>query len=93
MGTFHSDKGALHGITVVVRTTGKAVYIGRCDTQTPHAIFLNDADKHEEGQDGKTNEEYIQNAAQWGHWPKLPQVSVPAKDIREVVRLADVAAG
>ena len=91
MGTFHSDKGPLHGITVVVRTTGKDVYIGRCDTQTPQAIFLNDADKHEEGQDGKSNEEYVQTAAQWGHWPRIPQVSVPAGEIAEVVRLSDVS--
>ncbi|MCB9893654.1 MAG: hypothetical protein H6839_04320 [Planctomycetes bacterium] len=91
MGTFHSDKGALHGITVVVRTTGSAVYIGRCDTQTPHAIFLNDADKHEEGQDGKTNDEYVQTAAQWGHWPRIPQVSVPASEIASVEKLAELA--
>ena len=90
MGTFHSDKGALHGMTVVVKTTGKAVYIGRCDTQTPDGIFLNDADKHEEGQDGKSNAEYIQTAAQWGHWPRIKYISIPTREISEVTRLADV---
>ncbi|MEZ5991212.1 MAG: hypothetical protein R3E76_02535 [Planctomycetota bacterium] len=90
MGTFHSDKGALHGITVVVRTNTNAVYIGRCDTQTPTGIFLNDADRHEEGQDGKSIEDYIKNAAQWGHWPKIPHIVVPADEITEVVRLVEV---
>ena len=90
MGTFHSDKGPLHGITVVVKTNTPAVYIGRCDTQTPNGIYLNDADKHEEGQDGKSNEEYIQTAAQWGHWPRIPQVTVPADQITEVIRLAEI---
>lgn len=90
MGTFHSDKGALHGITVVVRTNKNAVFIGRCDTQTPSGIFLNDADRHEEGQDGKSIEDYIKTAAQWGHWPKIPHVVVPAAEITEVTRLGDV---
>jgi len=44
VGTFHDDKGELHGITVVVETTGPRVYVGRCDTQTPQGIILLDAD-------------------------------------------------
>ena len=41
MGTFHQGKGDLHGITVVVDTTGRCVFVGRCDTvsyQTPRAF-------------------------------------------------------
>ena len=35
MGTFHDDKGELHGITVVVETNGRRIYIGRCDEEKP----------------------------------------------------------
>lgn len=91
MGTFHSDKGPLHGKTVVVKTKGAAVFIGRCDTQTPEAIYLLDADRHEDGHDGKSIDDYIKNAAQWGHWPRIPQVTVPGEDIESVQKLNDVS--
>ena len=90
MGTFHSDKGALHGITVVVRTTGNAVYVGRCDTQTPHGIYLNDADRHEDGHDGKSIDEYLAQAKQWGHWPKLQGVEIPTAEITSVQRMSEI---
>ena len=35
MGTFHSDKGDLHGITVVVDLKDTRVFVGRCDTVVP----------------------------------------------------------
>lgn len=92
MGTFHSDKGPLHGKTVVVKTKSHAVFIGRCDTQTPAGIYLLDADRHEDGHDGKSNDEYIKNAAQWGHWPKIPQITVPNEDIESVVQLSEISA-
>ncbi len=91
MGTFHSDKGALHGITVVVRTKAGPVFVGRCDTVTPHGVFLKDAQRHADGQDGKSIDEFLQAAVQWGHWPKLPEVEIPATDVIEVVRLTELA--
>lgn len=90
MGTFHSDKGPLHGKTVVVKTKSNSVFIGRCDTRTPHAIFLLDADKHEDGSDGKSIDDYIKNAAQWGHWPKIQQVAVKDEEIESVQQLSEL---
>ena len=40
MGTFHHDKGELHGITVVVDTSGPRVFIGRCDILADEKIIL-----------------------------------------------------
>ena len=45
MGTFHDDRGPLHGITVVVDTKGPQVYVGRCDTYDARWLVLNDADE------------------------------------------------
>jgi hypothetical protein len=89
MGTFHSDKGELHGITVVVRTRA-AVYVGRCDTVTGDGVYLLQADRHEEGQDGKSHEEFLQAAAQWGHWPRIDSVLVPAEEVEGIARLAEL---
>jgi hypothetical protein len=47
MGTFHSDKGELHGITVVVDTKDAVVYIGRCWEMNDQEIVLLDVDEHE----------------------------------------------
>ena len=37
MGTFHQGKSELHGITVVVDTTGPEIFVGRCDDDGPTA--------------------------------------------------------
>jgi len=48
MGTFHDDKGDLHGITVVAEA-GDTVYVGRCDTIDASGVILLDCDRHAEG--------------------------------------------
>ena len=91
MGTFHDDKGELHGITVVVKTTGPRVWVGRCDTQTDEGIVLLDADHHDEGENGQTNEEYLGFAAKYGVFKKHDRVAVPAAEIAAVQRLGEIS--
>jgi hypothetical protein len=90
MGTFHSDKGELHGITVVVRTKAGPVFVGRCDTVTSDGVYLLQAEHHEEGKDGKSIDEFLQAAVQWGHWPRIDTVRVPSEDVEDVTRLAEL---
>lgn len=90
MGTFHEDKGELHGITVVVRTHGPRIYVGRCDHQNDRGILLLDADSHDEGQEGQSNAQFLQNVARWGHWPRIKAIEIPASDIAQVSRLVEV---
>ena len=92
MGTFHDDKGELHGITVVVETTGDAVYVGRCDTRTAKGIVLLDADEHREGDGGRSNHEYIERASQWGVFKKFDRIAIPEAEIASVRRLGEIAA-
>jgi len=87
MGTFHSHKGELHGITVVVRTPGTRVYVGRCDEQRPDGILLLDADHHDDGDGGRTTEEYLERAYRFGVFGKHPRILVPAAEVDEVVPL------
>ena len=42
MGTFHDDKGELHGITIVVETSGPRTYIGRCFEESERGVVLLD---------------------------------------------------
>lgn len=90
MGTFHADKGELHGITVVVDTNGPRVYVGRCDEETPEGIVLLDADHHDDGEGGRSKQEYLQRAARFGVFKKHDRLVVPRAEIASVRRLGDL---
>ncbi len=93
MGTFHDDRGELHGITVVVDTSGPKVFIGRCDQELPEGILLLDADVHEEVEGGDSKAQFVERAAKFGHWKKLERVMVPQGEITSVRRLGEITAG
>lgn len=90
MGTFHHDKGPLHGLTVVVDTKDSRVFVGRCDTETEDGILLLDADLHDEA-DGKSKADYLRDAAAFGVWKKFARVLVPNPEIASIRRLGDLA--
>jgi iron-sulfur cluster assembly protein len=90
MGTFHDNKSALHGITVVVDTKGPKVYVGRCDDEDQEKVILVDADSHEDGQNGKSKADYVKRAAKFGVWKKLDHVVIPRADVISITRLGDV---
>ena len=92
MGTFHHDKGELHGITVVV-DTGPKVYIGRCHEMDDRRIVLMDVDEHEEGQDGRSKQEFIERAAKVGVWKKHPALAIPRDHVVSIQRLGEVSTG
>lgn len=92
MGTFHNGKGELHGITVVVDTKGALVYIGRCWEMDDRRIVLVDADEHEDGQDGRSKEEFIGRAARFGVWKKLDRMSLPLSYVVSVTPLGEIEA-
>jgi hypothetical protein len=91
MGTFHSDKGELHGITVVVQTTGPRVYVGRYDEETAAGIVLLDVDRHDDGEDGRSTAEYLDRAARFGVFKKHDRLVVPGGEVFSVRRLGDLA--
>lgn len=90
MGTFHHGKGELHGITVVVDTTGSQVAIGRCDTVTPEGVILLDADVHDTDESEVSKEAWIQKAAMVGHWARHARILVPTDQVASITRLGDV---
>ena len=86
----HADKGDLHGITVVVDTTGTELYIGRFFEQRSEGILLLDVARHTDGAGGVSKQQYLRTAARYGQWKERDQVMVPLSKIRSVTRLADV---
>ena len=93
MGTFHHDKGELHGITVVVDTHGPRVFVGRCDTVTPHGVVLLDGDVPSETPDGPTKDAWVEKAAKFGVWKRFDREVVPTVEVASIRRLGDVRTG
>jgi hypothetical protein len=91
MGTFHQDKGELHGITVVVDTDGPEVFVGRCEEVTGDGVILLDVDVHRDGEDGRSKEEWVTRAARFGVWSRHRRVLVPRERVVSVRRLGDLA--
>ena len=88
----HADKGDLHGITVVVDTTGAELYIGRFFEQRGDAIVLLDVARHRDGANGVSKQQYVDTAARYGQWKEFEQVLVPLPEVRSVTRLAAAGA-
>jgi hypothetical protein len=84
----HADKGDLHGITVVVDTTGAELYIGRFFEQRDDGIVLLDVARHRDGANGVSKSKYVETAARFGQWKEFEQVVVPLPEVRSVSRLA-----
>ena len=90
MGTFHQNKSPLHGITVVVDTTGEEVFVGRCDDEDERGIVLDDVDVHREGEDGRSKQQFVERAARFGVWKKHDRLFIPRQRVASVRRLGDL---
>jgi len=90
MGTFHHDKGELHGITVVVVTDGPELFVGRCDTVTPKHVVLLDVEAHVEGESAQSRDEYLERVSMVGQRGNIPRVVVPTERVRSLKRLAEL---
>lgn len=92
MTQFHEDRGALHGITIVVDTHGPRLYVGRCDVVDDDKIVLMDADIHESPDGGASKEEYLRKAVKFGFWKKHDRIEVPQSEVSSVNRLGKIEA-
>ena len=96
MGTFHNDKGELHGITVVVDLHDDRLYVGRCDTITPEGVILLDVALHDASKPGKdgqpvSKEAYLQKAAKFGTWKDFDRILVPTDEVASITRLGELS--
>ena len=90
MGTFHTGKGELHGITIVVETSGPEVFVGRCDEIDDRTVILHDADVHRDGEDGRSRKEYLERAAQLGVWKKFDRLAIARDKVTHIFPLGDL---
>jgi hypothetical protein len=90
MGTFHTGKSELHGITVVVDTTGAEIFVGRCDDEDERGIVLHDADVHREGEGGRSKQAWLETAALYGVFARHPRLFIPRERVSSVRRLGEL---
>lgn len=90
MGTFHSNKHELHGITVVVDTDGPEVFVGRCDDMDDDKVILLDVDVHQDGDGGRSKADYISSAALYGVFKKHQRLVVDRRRVTMVRRLGEI---
>lgn len=86
MGTFHSDKGELHGKTIAVWLNDGSVVVGRCDTRTQDAVYLNDADRTSDD-----IEAFLSKAKQFGHWPRETNVVLANDQVTDLKLLSEIS--
>ena len=90
MGTFHQNKGELHGITVIVDTDGPEIFVGRCDDVTDRGVILHDVDVHRDGEGGRSKDDYVKRASQFGVWKKFDHLVVPNERVVSIRRLGEI---
>lgn len=95
--TFHQGRSELHGITVVVRTTGGELWVGRCDDEDGERVILLDADVHRDGEsaDGTevTRDKWLARADRFGVWPRHRRIVIPRDRVESLERLGETPAG
>ena len=90
MGIFHQDKHELHGITVVVDTSGPDLYIGRCDDMNDEVVILLDGDIHKESEGTPSKDQYVERAAQMGIWKSFDRLAVSLREVTSIRRLGEI---
>ena len=87
---FHPGHHALHGITVVLETTGSLTYVGRFDTQDDGGVHLLDVAVHDRSDPASSREEFLRRTLKFGVPVTRKHVVVPSSDVATLVPLSTV---
>jgi hypothetical protein len=90
---FHPGHQELHGITVVLETSGSKTYIGRFDSQDARGVHLHDVGVHDASAGGPGKEEFLRRSAKFGIRAEHRDLLVPAGEVARISRLVDLPLG
>lgn len=88
---FHPGHHALHGITVVLETTGSLAYVGRFDTQDDGGVHLLDVAVHDRSDPASSREEFLRRTLKFGVPVTRKHVVVPSSEVATLVPLSSAA--
>ena len=86
---FHHGHHELHGVTVVVETSGLLTYVGRFDTEDAAGVHLLDVGVHDAAAGG-TREEFVLRSARFGVRTDRKHLVVPRAQVSRITRLGEV---
>lgn len=87
---FHPGHQELHGITVVLETSGPRTYVGRFDTQDEQGVHLLNVGVHEQSVGAPSKDEYLQRSARFGIRADHQHLLVPGDQVVKITPLADL---
>lgn len=87
---FHPGHAELHGITVVLETSGSLTYVGRYDREDDGAVHMHDVGVHDAAAGGVSKEEYLRKSARFGIRTDHKHMAVPTSQVIRIARLAEL---
>ena len=87
---FHPGHDELHGMTVVLLTDGPRTYVGRWDSVQDGMIHMVGVSMHEKDRDQRSREDFLTETKTYGIAVQFPRLTVPEKEVKRVVKLADI---
>jgi hypothetical protein len=87
---FHPGHSELHGITVVVETTGSCTYVGRFDKEDELGVHILDVGVHDNTRDDISREEYIDRSSRFGIKRERKHLVIPVLEVARIRRLNDI---
>lgn len=86
---FHPGHSELHGITVVVETTGDALFVGRYHEETVAGVLLHDVAELQAAGDAATREEFLRKTFKFGVHAQHGHKVIPTLEVRRISRLVE----
>ena len=90
---FHPGHQELHGITVVLETSGSKTYVGRFDSEDERGMHLHDVSVHDASTASVSKEDFLRRCDKFGIRPEHRDLLVPSSDVARLRRLVDAFGG
>ena len=90
---FHPGHHDLHGITVVLETTGDEIYVGRFDSQDETGVHLIGVSIYTPRENAATKAEFLAHTAKFGVRVDRPHLVVPTPVVSAITPLGTMVSG
>jgi hypothetical protein len=88
---FHPGHHELHGITVVVRTTGSRILVGRFDKQDENGVHLIGVSIHDASASDPAQADFLSRTVKYGVRVDQPHLVIPQSQVREITPLGTIS--
>ena len=86
---FHPGHEELHGITVIVETTGSRTYLGRYDRADELGVHILDVGIHDSARDQISRDDFIGKSIKFGIRSEQKHVIIPPTEVARIRRFSE----